>query len=136
MIDLLVRDLDRDLTEATTAEKDAQADYEVLMKDSAEKRKTDSAALTEKAAAKADLEAELQSDIDAKGTAAQELMSVGKYAASLHAECDWLLQYYDVRKTARAGEVDSLGNAAAVLSGADYSLLQTKSRGFLRRKLQ
>merc|ERR1719253_2021110 len=43
MIDLLVQDLDKEMTESTTAEKDAQADYEQLMADSAAKRTSDSA---------------------------------------------------------------------------------------------
>jgi len=51
-------------------------------------------------------------------------MNTMKNIASLHAECDWLMQYYDVRKQARAGEVESLQNAKAVLSGASYSLVQ------------
>merc|ERR1719336_95595 len=38
MLDLLTKDLDKELTEAETSEKDAQADYEQLMKDSAAKR--------------------------------------------------------------------------------------------------
>merc|ERR1719206_1099313 len=42
MIDLLIKDLDKEMTVATTEEKDAQADYEVFMKDSAEKRTLDS----------------------------------------------------------------------------------------------
>merc|ERR1719373_1479418 len=42
MIDLLVQDLDKEMTESTAAEKDAQADYEQLMVDSAAKRKADS----------------------------------------------------------------------------------------------
>merc|ERR550532_2511161 len=48
MVNLLVKDLDKEMTEAETAEKDAQADYEALMADSADKRKADSASLTEK----------------------------------------------------------------------------------------
>ena len=40
----------------------------------------------------------------------------------LHKECDWIMKNYDLRKSARAGEVDSLKNAKAVLSGADYGL--------------
>merc|ERR1719330_2123706 len=60
-------------------------------------------------------------------------MLTAKYISSLHGECDWLLQYYEARKAARADEVDSLNRAKAVLSGADYSLLQaTRSRGHLR----
>merc|ERR1712217_897689 len=42
MIDLLVQDLDKEMAEAETAEKDAQADYEQLMADSAAKRTSDS----------------------------------------------------------------------------------------------
>jgi len=48
-------------------------------------------------------------------------MATHEVISSLHAECDWLLQYFDVRKDARAGEVDSLGKAKAILSGADFA---------------
>merc|ERR1712060_954038 len=37
MLDLLVKDLDKELTEAETSEKDAQSDYAQLMKDSSAK---------------------------------------------------------------------------------------------------
>ena len=43
------------------------------------------------------------------------------------------MQYYDVRKEARSSESDALANAKAVLSGADYSLVQVKTQRFLRR---
>ena len=42
--------------------------------------------------------------------------------------CDWLNEHYEVRKTARAGEVESLKNAKAVLAGADYSLVQLNDK--------
>merc|ERR1719322_1088729 len=64
MIDLLIKDLDKEMTEAETDEKNSQADYEQMMKDSAAKRTTDSKALTEKGSAKADTEAALQSHIE------------------------------------------------------------------------
>merc|ERR1740120_27876 len=131
MIDLLVKDLEKETTEAETDEKDGQADYETMMKDSAAKRTTDSKALTEKGSAKADMEAELQDHSGAKADAGRELMATMKYISTLHGECDWLLQYFDVRKQARADEVDSLKKAKAVLSGADYSLLQRRSQSFL-----
>ena len=60
-------------------------------------------------------------------------MATEKYISSLHGECDWLLQYFDVRKTARTDEIDSLTKAKAILSGASFSLLQEKRRAkFLR----
>ena len=36
-----------------------------------------------------------------------------------------LSRYFDVRKEARTSEIDALGKAKAVLSGADYSFVQT-----------
>lgn len=133
MIDLLIKDLAKEMTEAETDEKDSQADYEVMMKDSAAKRTTDSKVLTEKSSAKADMEAELQASTEAHKDAGRELMATTKYIASLHAECDWLLQYFEARKEARASEVESLKQAKAVLSGADYSLVERKVHTFLSR---
>jgi len=133
MIDLLIKDLQKELTEAETQEKDSQAEYEQLMEDSADKRAIDSKALTQKGAAKADMDASLQAHLQARKEGANEVMLTAKYISSLHGDCDFLLQYFDARKTARADEVDSLTKAKAVLSGADYSLLQsTKAHGFLR----
>jgi len=131
MIDLLIQDMEKELTEAETDEKNGQADYETMMKDSAAKRTTDSKALTEKGSAKADTQSALEDHSGAKADAGRELMATMKYISTLHGECDWLLQYFDVRKQARADEVDSLKKAKAVLSGADYSLLQRRSQNFL-----
>merc|ERR1712224_768126 len=119
--------------EAKTQEKDSQADYEAMMKDSASKRADDSKTLTDKQGTLADLEASLQSNTDEKASTQKELGATLQYIQSLHAECDWLLQYFDVRKEARDSEVDALGKAKAVLSGADFSLVQTQSKTSLRK---
>jgi hypothetical protein len=133
MIDLLIGDLDKEMTEGTTAEKEAQKDYETMMMDSAEKRTSDSKTLSAKVQTKADTETALQEHEAAHAAATAEHMATLEYDASLHAECDWLLKYFEVRKEARAGEVDSLKRAKDVLSGADYSLVQTaKSQKSLR----
>jgi chromosome segregation ATPase len=133
MIDTLVRDVTKEMTESETEEKDAQGDYEQMMSDSKEKRATDSKALTEKTNTKAAMETQLESSTEGKASAGKELMATEGYISSLHAECDWLLKYFDMRKEARANEVDALEKAKAVLSGADYSLVQTKTNHFLQR---
>mmetsp|Transcript_98776 Transcript_98776/g.260712 ORF Transcript_98776/g.260712 Transcript_98776/m.260712 type:complete len:202 (-) Transcript_98776:92-697(-) len=109
---------------------------EATMSDAADKRAQNSKSLTEKDSFKADFETALQGHGEAKKSAVSELMATDKYISSLHAECDWLLQYFDVRKAARADEVDALTRAKAVLSGADYSLLQTSARrgGFMAKR--
>jgi len=133
MIDTLVRDVTKEMTESETEEKDAQSDYEQLMSDSKEKRATDSKALTEKTNTKAQMETQLETSTEGKASAGKELMATEGYISSLHAECDWLLKYFEMRKEARSGEIDALEKAKAVLSGADYSLVQTKTSRFLQR---
>merc|ERR1712151_321987 len=124
MIDLLVADLDKEIQESTVTEKNAQEEYEAMMADSAAKRAADSKSITDKSAEKASTEEALQAERDTKAGTTAELMNTQKHISSLHGECDWLVQYYDVRKQARADEIESLNNAKAVLSGADYSLIQ------------
>lgn len=135
MMDLLVQDLDKETTEAQTEEANAQEEYQHVMAESAAKRTQDSKALVDKEAAKADMQSSLQqSEADKKATG-RELMGTMKYISSLKAECEWLLQYFDVRKQARTDEIASLQQAKAVLSGADFSLLQhgdaVRARKFL-----
>merc|ERR1719428_2191846 len=121
MMDLLVRDLDKEMTEAEVEEKDAQQEYEQMMADAAAKRAQDSKDITEKESAKADAEEDHTAATETKKTTTDELMATKEYMAQLHTECDWLIQNFELRKTARADEVDALKKAKAVLSGADFT---------------
>merc|ERR1719217_1134809 len=103
MMDMLIKDVQKDITAMELEEKDAQEEYEQFMTDAADK----------------------------KAAEEDELMATKQYIAELHADCDWLLENFETRKEARAGEVEALKKAKAVLSGADYSLVQT---GHLRRR--
>jgi chromosome segregation ATPase len=132
MIDLLVKDLDKEITEGEVSEKDAQADYEVMMADSKQQRAESAKSIAEKASAKAQIGEDLEVSTSEKTATKKELAATVEVIASLHSECDWLMQNFDVRKEARTGEVDSLVKAKAVLSGADFSMLQINARNRLR----
>merc|ERR1719188_2034100 len=101
MMDILVHDLETETAEAETDEKLAQQEYEQTMSDSAAKRSADSKSISDKEGTKAEMQ-------------------------TLHAECDWISEYYEVRQEARKDEMDALDKTKAVLSGADYSLLQRR----------
>merc|ERR1719473_644292 len=131
LMDLLVKDLDKEMLEAEATEKYAQKDYDNFMKDAAEKRTLDAQALSDKEGALADTKARLQEAHEAKAASERDLMAVGEYISKLHAECDWLLKYFDMRKQIRTLEIEALQKAKAILAGANYSLLQTKT--FLSR---
>jgi len=128
MIDTMIGDLTKEMTEAKATENNAQTDYEKTMTDSAEKRATDTKSLADKQKAKAEMAADMEANTEEKAATTKTLMATLEYIQSLHAECDWLIQYFEVRKEARTGEIDSLANAKAVLSGADFSLVETGRR--------
>ena len=132
MIDSLVNELATEMTESETNERLAQEDYEEMMGDSSDKRAAD----TKSAATKEGALADAESMVVAKGTeltsTQKELMATHEYIGQLHGECDWILKFFTVRAEARLGEIDALGKAKAVLSGADFSLVQKSVRRFLR----
>merc|ERR1719420_1672648 len=125
MMDLMIADLDKEITEIETEEKENQAEYEQFMKDSAEKRANDAKSIADKESSKADLESTLIADKEEKAAKMKEAMATHQFLSEVHGDCDWLLTNFETRKTARAGEIDALTKAKAVLSGADFSLLQT-----------
>jgi hypothetical protein len=134
MMDMMKADVEKETQELEFQEKDAQGEYEEMTLDASEKRTASSKSIAEKTGVKANLELELQKAKDDKMAAGKELFATKEYLSELHADCDWLLEKYDMRKEARANEVEALKKAKAVLSGADYSLLQTKRRITLQIK--
>merc|ERR1719480_143910 len=125
MLDMKVADLDKEIAEIETEEKENQAEYEQFMKDSAAKRASDSKSIADKESAKADMEGTLLKTKEEETAKMKEAMATAKYLSEVHLDCDWLLHNFEARKSARAGEIDALTKGKAVLSGADYSLLQS-----------
>jgi len=94
------------------------------MADAKEQRIADAKTLEDKESAKAEADDAVDGSVDDKKAADGELQGVLSYIMSLHADCDWILKFFDTRKQARSDEIDALGKAKDVLNGADYSLLQ------------
>jgi chromosome segregation ATPase len=122
LLDNLINDVETEMQQAELEEKDAQGDYERFMSSAAEKRASDSKSITDKQAALADAQTSAVEGKDKLYATNVRRQENEKYLGSLHAECDWLLKNFDMRKEARADEGEALGNAKAVLNGADYSL--------------
>jgi hypothetical protein len=57
MLDVMMRDLTKGMTENETNEKEAQKEYEQFIKDSADKRASDSKSISDKEGTKVELEA-------------------------------------------------------------------------------
>merc|ERR1719428_257411 len=121
LLERLTKDLQDGLSDAEHDETTSQKDYETLMSDSQTSRAQKAQSITEKEAAKADLDLKVENASEQKTALEQELLNIKDYLSKLHAQCDFLVENYDVRKTARETELGSLANAKAVLSGADFS---------------
>jgi chromosome segregation ATPase len=121
MMDTMVADLDKEMQEAELEEKDAQEDYETMMRDAAEKRVLDSKSITEKEGTKADEEVSIEKETQERHAKMKEAVATVTVIEDLHKDCDFLLKNYDTRKEARTGEIEAMKKAKAVLSGADFS---------------
>jgi len=121
MIDNLINDVEKESQVLELEEKDAQEDYEKFMEDAKAKRAEDSKSQSDKEGALAETEEELVASKESLKAKQTDLMGVDKELSGLHADCDWLLKYYEARKEARTGEIDAMQKAKDVLNGANYS---------------
>merc|ERR550514_47915 len=95
LMDMLIKELQDEITEATHEEETAQKDYETLMSESQASRSKKAESITSKEAAKADLDVKTENTKEAKASQEAELMNTNEYIAQLHGSCDFLVQNYD-----------------------------------------
>jgi hypothetical protein len=133
MMDMLKADIEKETQEVEFEEKDSQAEYEAMVKESAAKRAVDKKAVQNKEAAKAALEETLLAQQKEHKSRSAEKMEAKKYLADLMGDCTWLQDNYDARKEARSNEIEALKKAKVVLSGADYGLVQVSVHHHLRK---
>lgn len=119
-IEMIIQDAEQADAEAVRAEQEAQAAYAEMvantnsMLDAAEK------AVTEKSAAKAKAEGnKITAEKDLKVTV-DTLEDLHGVNVALHSNCDYVLKNFNIRQQARQDEIDSIQEAKAILSGADF----------------
>merc|ERR1712025_286902 len=118
MIEKIIADSKASEDEAITDEREAQSNYETFVSDS----NTAIANLESEVVAKTDQSAAAMSEKEQANSDLSnteiELTNLGNYRANLHGECDFLLKNFDIRRKARQLEIDAIGQAKAILSGA------------------
>merc|ERR1719498_1501685 len=118
LMDSILKELENDIKNAEYEEKTAQKDYKELMSDSADTRVQKIKSITDKEAAKAKVGEKKEVTTEKEKADEVDVEHIHTYVKDLHGQCDFILENYDTRKTARATEVEALKNAKAVLSGA------------------
>jgi hypothetical protein len=118
LIEQIVEDSKALEKEAITAEYQAQADYENMVKDSNTVVKDLEDAISSKNKASAQAKIDLDTATADLGMADDELESLSAYEADLHGQCDFVLKNFDIRQKARLQEMEAIGEAKAILSGS------------------
>lgn len=131
MMNTMIRDLKVEMVAMKHDEEQSQSAYEKVVEQSAKKRAVYVKSLAMKENQKADMEEKAIKENKALEASKEEAAANKVTKKELHEECDWLIKNFDFRRSARDQEVDGLKKGKAVLSGADYSLVQT--HGFLGR---
>jgi chromosome segregation ATPase len=114
----VISDAEQDEKVIEMGEQKAQSDYATLVTDIKASIEADRDAIASNEATAAENEGVKAETEEAQAVKDEELGDLNSLLKAHHTSCDWLLQYYDVRKQARQEEMDSIADAKAILSGA------------------
>jgi hypothetical protein len=120
MIQEVINDSKEIVAEATNAEQNSQTGYEEFVNNSQEGIADRNRSITNKTADRAQAEQDKATADGGLRATMKELEKLSSYNAELHKSCDFVLDNFDARQTARDEEVEALGQAKAILSGADF----------------
>jgi len=118
MIQQIIEDSKALEAEAVAGETEAQSSYEKFVSDSNSVIKELSNSVAAKTKAKATASEDLSqagSDLDSTNG---ELETLALTEGDLHGECDWTIQNFAARQKARLDEMEAIGQAKGILSGA------------------
>merc|ERR1719364_565486 len=104
--------------EATVAEQGAQNDYQAFVAETAKSIAAANRSISAKSDEKADLEEAIVAAKKDRTDSTNKLMDLGKYEMQLHTSCDYVMQNFEMRQTARQEEMDGLAQAKAILHGS------------------
>jgi len=101
-------------------ENDAQRIYGEFVASSTASIEADRNSIAEKEKHTAESSGELSKTEESQLANGEMLTSLDGQLVGLHAECDYVIKYFKLRQGARAEEMDSIEEAKAILSGADF----------------
>merc|ERR1719327_1322711 len=104
--------------QATVAEQGAQNDYQAFVAETAKSIAAANRSISAKSDEKADLEEAIVAAKKDRTDSTNKLMDLGKYEMQLHTSCDYVMQNFEMRQTARQEEMDGLAQAKAILHGS------------------
>merc|ERR1719375_1731970 len=120
LIAMIIEDAKREEAELVLSEQDAQEAYASFVQETNSCLAACETSISEKTEAKSVAESDKAETEASLLTVEQELTSLKDLNIGLHADCDFLLENFEIRQTARKEEMDAIVEAKAILSGADF----------------
>jgi len=120
MIESIIDESKDVAAKALKAENEASASYEAFVTNSnsgIEALQKDIVSKTEELAAGDKASTKAKGDLAHTETDIEEL---GKTAATLHGECDFIIKFFDVRQQKRSEEIEALQSAKAIFEGVKF----------------
>merc|ERR1719421_266892 len=108
MIEKIIKEAKELEAEAMRSEEAAQEDFEEFTKDTTESIAQKNSDVTSKSQELAQAEGDKVQKEAERDNALQNIEELAQGNADLHKSCDFLLKNFDVRKTARDGEIEAL----------------------------
>jgi len=114
----IIKNAEQEEAKLIADEQDAQTSYGNFAQDATDTIEADRAAVLEKTELQSKTEGALSETEEAILEKETSLTKLAELLTNLHADCDYVMKYFEVRQDARAEEMDSIKQAKAILSGA------------------
>merc|ERR1719443_361050 len=117
----IIKDAEAAEEELVADEQSAQERYAAFSQDAHDTIEADRAAVLEKTEALSKAKAALSETEEAILAKEAEVTKLSELLTNLHADCDFVMKYFDIRQAARLDEMNAIEEAKAILSGANFS---------------
>lgn len=121
LLDMIIADAGRTEDAMHASEQKSQKDYAGYVAATTASIEADRQAIAEKEKQRTSAEADKSETEEAQLANQASLDKLSELLNGLHAQCDYIIKYFDIRQTARAEEMEAIEEAKAILSGADFS---------------
>lgn len=116
----IITEAEAEETELELDENQAQKIYANFVQETTASIVADRQSIAEKEKQTAEASAEKSSTEESQLSNAAKLDKLDNLLAGLHADCDYIIKYFDLRQKTRAEEMDAIEEAKAILSGANF----------------
>jgi len=121
LLDMIIADAGRTEDELHASEQKAQEDYAAYVAATTASIEADRVAIAESEKQLSSTESAKSETEEAQQGNQASLDKLNKLLTDLHAQCDYVIKYFDIRQQSRAEEMDAIEEAKAILSGADFA---------------